>query len=233
LDLRRCHRAATNTKVQWSKVQQRAAAAASSLQNAAFHRESKEQPMKKQVVAVAVASALAIASGAFGQQASSSKGKEMEAVLLVTKVDSASGVVHAQTRAGQTFAIRPPADVNLSEIQEGSRYRIRYTQAMATAVEPGAQAAAAGATREVERTGPGGKGAVTAKRAGIIESIDPANKQFTLRGTDGSAETFGVGAGVSAESLKQGEAVTVTYVRPVASRMASTPQPITDPAPPP
>ena len=188
--------------------------------------------MKKQIVAVAVASALAIAAGAFGQQASSSQGKEMEAVLLVTKVDSGNGVVHAKTRSGQTFAIRPPADVSLSEIQEGSRYRIRYTQATATAVEPGAKAASAGATREIERTGPGGKGAVTAKRAGIIESVDPAKKEFTLRDTDGNAETFGVAEGVSPESLKQGEAVTVTYLRPIASRVASTPQPITDPAPP-
>jgi hypothetical protein len=188
--------------------------------------------MRKQVVAIAVASALAFAAGAFAQQAGSSKGKEMEAVLLVTKVDSAGGVVHAQTKGGQTLAIRPPSDVNVSEIQEGSRYRIRYTQATATAVEPGAQAAAAGATREIERTGSGGKGEVTAKRAGVIESVDAANKQFTLRGTDGNAETFGIGEGVSAESLKQGSGVTVTYMRPIASRMASTPQPITDPASP-
>jgi hypothetical protein len=188
--------------------------------------------MRKQIVAIAVASALGFAAGAFGQPSGSSKGKEMEAVLLVTKVDSAGGVVHAQTKGGQTFAIRPPADVNVSEIQEGSRYRIRYTQATATSVESGAQSGAAGATRDVERTGAGGKGAVSAKRAGIIESLDPAKKEFTLRGTDGSAETFAVGEGVSAESLKQGEAVTVTYLRPIASRMASTPQPVTDPAPP-
>jgi hypothetical protein len=195
--------------------------------------QSKEQLMKKQVVAVAVASALAFAAGAFAQQQAGAKGKEMEAVLLVTKVDPASGVVHAQTRKGQVIAIRPPADVNLSEMQVGSRYKIRFTQAVATAVEPGAQTAAAGATREAERTGPGGKGVVTAKRAGVIESIDPANKELALRTTEGETETFTIGEGVSADSLKKGEAVTVTYQRPIASQMASTPQPITDPAPPP
>jgi hypothetical protein len=188
--------------------------------------------MKKQVVAVAVASALAFAAGAFGQQQASSKGREMEAVLKVTNVDTAGGVVHAETRQGQTIAIRPPADVNLAEIQVGARYKIRYTQAVATAVEPGAQTAAAGATREVERSGPQGAGVVTAKRAGVIESIDTAGKQFSLRTTEGATETFALGEGVSAESLKKGEAVTVTYQRPIASRMASTPQPISDPAPP-
>jgi hypothetical protein len=72
---------------------------------------------------------------------------------------------------------------------------------------------------------------VTAKRAGVIESIDTAGKQFSLRTTEGATETFALGEGVSAESLKKGEAVTVTYQRPIASQMASTPQPISDPAP--
>lgn len=188
--------------------------------------------MRKQIVAIAVASALGFAAGAFGQQAGSSQGREMEAVLQVTKVDKAGGVVYAQTRGGQTIAIRPPADVNVADIQEGSRYRVRFTQATATSVEPGAQAGAGATIREVERTGTGGQGAVMAKRAGIIESVDPVKKEFTLRSTDGTVESFAVGQGVSPESLKPGEAVTVTYVRPIASRMASTPQPITDPAPP-
>jgi hypothetical protein len=188
--------------------------------------------MNIQVVAVAAASALALSGGAFAQ-ASAAKAKEMEAVVLVTKVDSSTGIVHAQTRKGQTFAVRPPSDVNLSEIQEGSRYKVRYSEPVALAIEPGAQAAAAGATREAERGAKPGESTITAKLAGVIESSDPAKKQITVRTTDGTSQTLSLGEGVSTASLKTGDAVTVTYQRALATRMASTPQPITDPAPPP
>lgn len=188
--------------------------------------------MNIQVVAVAAASALALSGGAWAQ-APAAKGKEMEAVVLVTKVDSSTGVVHAQTRKGQTFAVRPPSDVNLSEIQEGARYKVRYSEPVALAIEPGAQAAAAGATREAERGAKPGESTVTAKLAGVIESSDPAKKQITVRTTDGTSQTLNLGEGVSTASLKTGDAVTVTYQRALATRMASTPQPITDPAPPP
>jgi hypothetical protein len=188
--------------------------------------------MNIQVVAVAAASALALSGSAFAQ-APAAKGKEMEAVVLVTKVDSSTGVVHAQTRKGQTFAVRPPSDVNLSEIQEGSRYKVRYSEPVALAIEPGAQAAAAGATREAERGAKPGESTITAKLAGVIESSDPAKKQITVRTMEGASQTLSLGEGVSTASLKTGDAVTVTYQRALATRMTSTPQPITDPAPPP
>lgn len=187
--------------------------------------------MMKQVIAIAVASALTFSVGAFAQDKASGKPEQMEAVLLVTKVDPASRIVQVQTRKGDSFAVHIPAEAKIEEINVGNRYRVRFSQAVVTSVEPGAQAAAAGATREAERGAKPGEGTVTAKQAGVVESVDPASRQFTLRALDGGMQTYKLGEGVAAESLKTGEAVTITYQRPVASRVASTPQPISDPAP--
>lgn len=186
--------------------------------------------MKKQVVAIAVASAFAFSAGAFAQGKAGSKAEEMEAVLLVTKVDPASRVAHVRTKKGDTFAVHVPDEAKIEDINPGNRYRVRFSQAVATSIEPGAQPAAAGATREATRGAKAGEGTVTAKDSGVIVSLDQTS--LTLRNLEGETQTFKLGEGASAGSVKAGDAVTITYQRPVASRMASSPQPITDPAPP-
>jgi hypothetical protein len=187
--------------------------------------------MKKQlaIVAFVASSALGFAGGGYAQQKSSPRAQQMEAVVTVTKVDPASRVVHVRTKTRQA-ELRLAPDIDMSNIKEGSRYQIRWTEATATAIEPRAQTAGAGGTRQadVERTRPGA-GVATAQRAGVVEKVDTANKRLTLRTLEGETETFRLGEGVSAESLKPGEAVTVTYQRALVSQLRSTPQPVTDP----
>jgi hypothetical protein len=178
--------------------------------------------MKKQLIAVAIASALALAGGVLAAD------KEMEAVVTVTKFDPATRTVQIQTKSRQAELQLGP-NIDVSNVQEGNRYQLSWVQATATSVEPGAQAGA-GATGSAEKAGSGA--VITNKRAGIIEKVDAANKEFTLRTTKGDSETFTMGQGVSAESLKTGEAVTVAYQRPVVSQLRSSPQPVSDPAPP-
>lgn len=187
--------------------------------------------MKRQVAAIAVvfASTLAFAGGAPAQEKKSAA-RQMEAVVTVTKVDPATRTVHVRARRGQPYAVHLPEDVKIAGIKEGSRYRVRYSEPVATSIEPGAQAAAAGATREAQPGAKAGEGVVTAKLAGVIETLEPARKEITVRTLEGDRQTLKLGEGVSAESLKTGEAVTVTYQRAVASRMVSTPQEMTDPA---
>lgn len=187
--------------------------------------------MRKQVVAVAVASALAFAVGASAQQ--SGKGQMMEAVVTVTKINPATRTVHVRTPKGET-AVSVPADVKLDQLQVGARYRVRYQEAVAVAIEPGAQpSAGAGATAEVapQSTPAAGQALKTDKVAGVIDAIDPGSKEITVRTLDGGKQTFKVAESVEAGSLKPGEAVTVTYEQAVATHMVSTPQPIRDPAP--
>lgn len=175
--------------------------------------------MKAQLIAVAIASGLTLAGGVLA----ASKDKEMEAVVMVTKFDPATRTVQIQTKSRQAELQLGP-NIDVSNIQEGNRYQLRWVQATATAVEPGAQATG-GATAEKAGSG----GIISSKRAGIVEKVDAANKEFTLRTTKGESETFTMGEGVSAESLKPGEAVTVAFQRPVVSQLRSTPQPISDP----
>jgi hypothetical protein len=188
--------------------------------------------MKTQVVTAAAALALAFAAGAGAQQKPGAKPQEMEAVVTVTKVDPASRLVHVQAKTRKAELHLAP-DIDIASIKEGSRYRLRWAEATATAVEPGADAASAGATRraEVEKVG-AGAGTITAQRSGVVDKVDAASERLTLRTLEGTTETFKLGQGVSMASLKPGEAVTVTYRRPVVSQMRSTPQPVTDPAAP-
>jgi hypothetical protein len=185
--------------------------------------------MKTQLVTAAAAFALAFATGPIAQQKSGAKAQPMEAVVTVTKVDPASRVVQVKAKTRQAELHLSP-DIDISSIQEGSRYRLRWEEATATSIEPGAQPAAAGATRrgEVEKAGPGA-GAITAQRSGVVDKVDAAKEQLTLRTLEGDTETFKLGEGVSMASLKPGEAVTVTYRRPIVSQMRSTPQPVVDP----
>jgi len=180
--------------------------------------------MRKQAVAIAIASAVMFVGSAFAQQ-------QMEAVVTVTKFDPASRMVWVEAKNAKRVLHLSP-DIDMSKLQVGSRYQLRWTEAVATAIDPGAQAAAAGATREVEitRTGPGTSTA-SSKLAGVIDSVDAAGKKIPLRTPDGETQTFSMGANVAPGSFKTGDPVTLTYERALASQVRSTPQPVSDPAP--
>jgi Cu/Ag efflux protein CusF len=180
--------------------------------------------MRKQAIAVAIASAFTFVGSAFAQQ-------RMEAVVTVTKFDPASRMVWVEAKNAKR-ALHLSPDIDMSNIQVGSRYQLRWTEGVATAIEPGAQAAAAGATREVDiaKTGPG-MSTASSKLTGVIDSMDASGKKITLRTPDGEKETFSMGANVAPGSFKTGDTVTLTYERALASQVRSTPQPVSDPAP--
>ena len=175
--------------------------------------------MKKQLVALAIASALAVAGGVSAQQ-------RMEAVVTVLKIDPASRTVWVEAKTTKRVLHLSP-DVNVSDLQVGSRYQIRWDEGVATAIERGAQTGPRQA--DVAKTG-SGKAGSTAKVSGVIQSLD--GKKISLRTADGENETFALGPGVASGSFKTGDTVTVTYQRSVAVRVRSTPQPVTDPAAP-
>ena len=71
--------------------------------------------MKKQLIAVAIASALALAGGVLAAD------KEMEAVVTVTKFDPATRTVQIQTKSRQAELQLGP-NIDVSNVQEGNRY---------------------------------------------------------------------------------------------------------------
>lgn len=175
--------------------------------------------MRKQVVALAIASALAFAGNAFAQQ-------RMEAVVVVSKIDQASRTVWVEAKT-QKRVLHLSPDIDIADLQVGSRYQFMWDEGVATAVEQGAKSGPREA--DITKTGPGTATSM-AKVSGTIDSLD--GKKISLRTADGQNETFALGSNVASGSFKKGDAVTVTYQRHLVVRVRSTPQPITDPAPP-
>jgi hypothetical protein len=182
---------------------------------------------RKSLTAIAVAAAFAL-TGPGPLQAQGSKGRPMEAVVKVTQINAANRTVLVETPRGHT-RVSVPDSIDLSQIQEGARYKVRYSEPVAVALAPGGQAsAAAGATAEVKSAGEGVKSETI---AGTVEQIDPSGKLIIVRTPDGVKQAYRIADGVDHASLKSGDAVTLTYHQAVATQMLSTPQPITDPAP--
>jgi hypothetical protein len=180
--------------------------------------------MKKQAIAVAIASALAFAGAAHAQRGAA-KPHEKQAVVTVQKVDPSSRIIHVKSRSDQ-YSVHLAPEIDISQVKVGSRYRVNYFEPVATAVEPGAQPAAAGATRHAEPGAKAGEGAMTGQVSGVVEYME-----VTVRDTSGGTQTFKLDEGVAAGSLKPGEAVTISYKQAVASRVLSTPDDVTDPVP--
>ena len=173
--------------------------------------------MKKPLIALAIASALAVAGAAFAQQ-------RMEAVVVVSKIDPASRTVWVEAKSTKRVLHLSP-NIDLSELQIGSRYQFMWDEGVAKAIERGAQSG----TREADitKTGPG-MATSMAKVSGVIDSLD--GKKISLRTASGENETFALAPDVASGSFKKGDSVTVSYQRSLIVRVRSTPQPITDPA---
>jgi hypothetical protein len=175
--------------------------------------------MKKQVIAIAIAAALAV-GGALAQE-------RMEAVATVAKIDPTSRTVWVEAKTSKRVLHLSP-DIDISDLQVGSRYQFHWDEGVATAIEPGAQRAEREA--DVTRTGPGMVKSM-GRLSGVIDSLDTTGKKITLRTADGGKETFALGPAIVPASFNRGDTVTLTYERSLAVRVRSTPQPITDPAP--
>ena len=180
--------------------------------------------MKSQLIAAALAAAIAFNAGA------QPRGRAMEAVVTVTEVDPVTRTVWVRTPKGATPVLLPP-DVNVQDIRAGTRYRVRYSEPVAGALAPGAQASA-GATAVVEPTPSGAQGLKVERVSGVVEAIDPASRRIAVRTLDGRSVAFAVAEdAIVAAPIKPGDAVTVSYHQAIASQMVSTPQPEQDPAP--
>lgn len=192
--------------------------------------------MKMHALAVAIAAAIAFATDVPAQQAQGNKPRMMEAVVTVSKVDPLSRTVLVETPKGQTV-VAVPDDTKLEDIQIGSRYRVRYSEPLAVAVERGAQPSTSEpATASVGQTGRGtGQGVRMDKVSGIVEQLDPAGNAIVVRSSleGGGSRAFRLAdsAAQGLQSIKTGDAVTISYQQAVATELRSTPQPVSDPAP--
>ena len=184
--------------------------------------------MKSQLIAAALAAAVAFNAGA------QPRGQTMEATVTVTDVDPVNRTVWVRTPKGET-KVQVPPDSNVQDILAGTRYRVRYSEPVAVAIAPGAEpSASGGATAAVEPAPRGAQGVKMERISGVVETIDPASRRIAVRTLDGRRLNLAVAAdAVLAGPIRPGDAVTVSYHQAIASRMVSTPQPEIDPAAPP
>jgi hypothetical protein len=78
---------------------------------------------------------------------------------------------------------------------------------------------------------PGGTVAEVVQISAVVEAVDPASRQITLRGPQGNSRTIRVAEDVKLDAIKPGETITITHTQAIATHMVSSPQPVSDPAP--
>jgi Cu/Ag efflux protein CusF len=190
------------------------------------------------LTAASLVVALAFAGSATAQATKEKvvQSQPMEAVVTVTDIDHAARTVTVRGPKGneRTIAV-PPEAQNLDQVQTGSRFKVRYLEEVAVAVSKGGgePSASAGETIKLAPKGgtPGGAAVRTVSISGVVEAIDPATRRITLRGPKGGSRTMTVAEDVKLDALAPGDQIALTYTQAIATQMASTPQPVTDPAP--
>ena len=102
------------------------------------------------------------------------------------------------------------------------------------AVSAGGEASAvAGSSVQMAPKGgtPGGTVSKIVQVSAVVEAVDPASRQITLRGPLGESRTMRVAEDVKLDAIKPGDSVTIAHTQALATHMISTPQPVSEPAP--
>jgi hypothetical protein len=183
--------------------------------------------MKTVLTAAALAVALAFAADVEAQAGKTYQAQPMEGVVTVTNIDRAARTVTIKGPKGnETVVAVPPEAQNLDQVQVGSRFKVRFLDEVAVSVGSGGEpSAVAGSSVQLAPKGgtPGGTIAEVVQISAVVEAVDPASRQITLRGPQGNSRTIRVAEDV--------ETITITHTQAIATHMVSSPQPVSDPAP--
>jgi Cu/Ag efflux protein CusF len=193
--------------------------------------------MQLQLQAASFLLALLFSGGAPAQtqQQKVVQAQPMEAVLVVTEIDHATRSVTLRGPKGNERTLTvPPEAQNLDQVRVGSRFKVEYLEEVAVSLSKGGEpSASAGETVMLSPKGgrPGGAAARTVSVSGVVEGVDPASREVTLRGPQGGVRTMAVADDVKLEGVAPGDRISLIYTQAIALQMASTPQPAKDPAP--
>ena len=76
---------------------------------------------------------------------------------------------------------------------------------------------------------PGGVKAQTVQVSGVVEKVDPAAHQLTVKGPQGNSRILSVAKDVQLEAVKPGDTITVAYTQALAMEMIPTEEPVREP----
>jgi hypothetical protein len=141
-----------------------------------------------------------------------------ETVKLSDKVDSVDAQKHTVTLQGvegkpQTFKVAP--DVDLSAVKPGDEVVVRCTKGLALMVEKPMAEAQPAAIKI--KPGEAGVAIEAMTRTATVESIDPAKRMVTLKGSEGETRTIHLGKEcINFDQIKVGDQVKATLAEEVA-----------------
>jgi hypothetical protein len=188
--------------------------------------------MKLSFAAIALA-ALVLSLPSYAQQKPQGAvvGQTIEALITVVSVDKKKRTVVARGPRGVEEELQVPEDAqNFDRIKKGDVFRVRYTEAVAVAIDKGEPDQGEKKQRALAKKGanPGGVAARTRYISGKIESVDLTNHYVSIRGPKQETHAIKVGDDVKLEALKPGDRITIAYTQALAIEMV--PQPKEKPA---
>jgi Cu/Ag efflux protein CusF len=187
--------------------------------------------MKSAVAAFALAS-LFLSSPSHAQKPQGAVvGQTVEALVTVVAVDKKARTVVVRGPHGGTEELQVPEDAkNFDRVKQGDVFRVRYTEAVAVALDKGEPDKGDKKERVLAQKGanPGGVAVRTRYVSGRIESIDLTNRYVAIRGPKQNTIALKAADDVKLEALKPGDRITVAYTQALAIEMV--PQPKEKPA---
>ena len=187
--------------------------------------------MKLSFAAVALA-ALLLSSPSHAQKPQGAVvGQTVEALVTVVSIDKKARTVVVRGPRGGEEELQVPEDAqNFDKVKKGDVFRVRYTEAVAVALDQGEPDKGDKKERVLAKKGanPGGVAVRTRYVSGRVESIDLTNRYIAIRGPKQNTHALKVADGVKLEALKPGDRITVAYTQALAIEMV--PQPKAKPA---
>jgi len=167
--------------------------------------------------------ALAAPAGAQPLQSGTVVAQQVEAVLTVLSVDQKKREVVVRGPKGGVETLKvPPQAQNLDQVKQGSRFKVKYVEAIAVGIRKGG-APAATASEDVTLApkggNPGGVVVRTVHVAGVLDAIDYTNRYVAVRGPKGNTVALKVADDVKLEDLAAGDRIGLTYTQALAMEM--------------
>lgn len=152
-------------------------------------------------------------------------GQEVEGVVTVRSVNHETRMVSIETPDGRQATLKvPEAAHNLYQVHAGSRFKVRYREAVVIDVTASNAAPGAEAAQAIERAPLGANPSGTIAQAvfvtGRVEMIDHQRRVVGIRGPQGALREFAVSDEVERfDAVEVGDLVELVYVQALALQM--------------
>jgi hypothetical protein len=152
-------------------------------------------------------------------------GQEVEAIVTVRAINHDTRMVTIMSEDGRQTTLQVPEEAhNLYQVHAGSRFKVRYREAVAIGVTQSEEAPSAQAAEATERAplgaNPGGAITQVVRITGRVEAIDYQTRVVGIRGPQGVLRQFAVSEDVQRlDEVEVGDLVQLVFVEALALQM--------------